>query len=48
VIITYATYRILQRSLLLDNLGADYVRTATGPRDWVVARPSVTTHCGPH
>jgi peptide/nickel transport system permease protein len=48
VIITYATYRILQRSLLLDNLGADYVRTATGPRDWVVARPSAATHCGPH
>lgn len=28
VIITYATYHMLQRSLLLDNLGADYVRTA--------------------
>ncbi|WP_312777931.1 ABC transporter permease [Corynebacterium variabile] len=28
VIITYAGYHMLQRSLLLDNLGADYVRTA--------------------
>lgn len=48
VIITYATYHMLQRSLLLDNLGADYVRTAPGPRDRVVARPSAATHCGPH
>lgn len=28
VIITYAGYHMMQRSLLLDNLGADYVRTA--------------------
>jgi peptide/nickel transport system permease protein len=28
VIISYASYHMLQRSLLLDNLGADYVRTA--------------------
>lgn len=28
VIITYAGYHLLQRSLLLDNLNADYVRTA--------------------
>jgi len=39
VIISYAGYHMMQRSLLLDNLGADYVRTAP------VARQFANTLC---
>lgn len=46
VIITYAGYHMLQRSLLLDNLSADYVRTARAkglPRSTAIRKHALRT-----